>query len=454
MTVRFDDSLPKLVDVVVEELGSTALGSGIALRDTMGRLAFFAGTPLQETIVDRVSAKLRIALGPYARTDRIVAGADDFGASDVLQDPSAQTVFVNNRVVRLLDRRIVGADWLRAPSPVAPPPPRFVFASLKGGVGRSTALAVASAHLASHGRRVLVVDFDMEAPGVGAMLLDDKTLPEFGLIDALVENGLSQLDDRFLVDLIGPSPLAARHGKIDVIPALGRRSLSNPGNVLAKIARAYLEDVLEDGTVATVLDQVRTLVDRFSDTAHYDVILIDARAGLHETTATAILGLGAEVFLFGLNEPQTFQGYSALIAHLVRFINPIGPPPEWLDRLTFVQGRTTDSNSQAAFEERCRTLFATSWLAAYPTPTNTVVPLPAEPFSDVPWDDDLRDDDLSLGEDIGLREPVSVFEDDRFRLFEPIKQRDLLSEEVYWSAYGAFLARINQAVPFDDGGPA
>src|SRR5208337_3206145 len=64
MTVRFDDSLPKLVDVVVEELGSTALGSGIALRDTMGRLAFFAGTPLQETIVDRVSAKLRIASAP------------------------------------------------------------------------------------------------------------------------------------------------------------------------------------------------------------------------------------------------------------------------------------------------------------------------------------------------------------------------------------------------------
>ena len=111
--------------------------------------------------------------------------------------------------VRLLDRRLVGADWLLAPAKPSPPPPRFVFASIKGGVGRSTALAVAAADLASRGQRVLVIDLDLEAPGLGPMLLDDSTLPEFGTLDALVENGLSGLDNTFLRDLIGPSALGA-----------------------------------------------------------------------------------------------------------------------------------------------------------------------------------------------------------------------------------------------------
>ncbi len=40
------------------------------------------------------------------------------------------------------------------------------FYSYKGGVGRTMALANVAALLAQDGRRVLVVDFDLEAPGV------------------------------------------------------------------------------------------------------------------------------------------------------------------------------------------------------------------------------------------------------------------------------------------------
>ena len=40
------------------------------------------------------------------------------------------------------------------------------FYSFKGGVGRTMALANVAVHLAQRGRRVLVVDFDLEAPGL------------------------------------------------------------------------------------------------------------------------------------------------------------------------------------------------------------------------------------------------------------------------------------------------
>jgi MinD-like ATPase involved in chromosome partitioning or flagellar assembly len=42
----------------------------------------------------------------------------------------------------------------------------ITFYSFKGGVGRSLALANVGAHLALTGRKVLLVDFDLEAPGL------------------------------------------------------------------------------------------------------------------------------------------------------------------------------------------------------------------------------------------------------------------------------------------------
>lgn len=280
------------------------------------------------------------------------------------------------------------------------------------------------------------------------MLLDEGTLPEFGLVDALVENGLSPLDERFFADLVGPSALADRHGRIDVIPAFGRRSYKNAGDVLAKIARAYAEDVRPDGTVSTVLDQVRTLVDHFADPLRYDAILVDARAGLHETTASAILGLGAEVLMFGLDELQTFQGYSILLAHLARFSREPGNEfPEWLERITMVQGKASSNvDERAGFADKCRAMFRDVGFGV-PTSVAAGVSLPAAPFKDVPWRDDteVSDSELLLDEQQRLPEISVILEDERFRHFEPIRRRDLLAEQIYRSSYGTFLDKMSEA---------
>lgn len=445
MKVRFDDSLPLLAATVVEELGAGALETGVALRDVAGRLVFYLGGQVSEEDARRLSARLVERLGPYARTDRVLAVPGDVGANRILRDAAALPVKAGTAIIHLLDRRLVGADWLRSPAPAAPPPLRFVFASLKGGVGRSTALSVAAANLAASGRRVLAVDLDMEAPGLGAMLLDEGTLPEYGFVDALVENGLGGLDEDFLADLRGPSALADRQGSIDVIPAFGKRSLANPGDVLSKISRAYMEDVRPDGTVASILDQVRTVVDLVADPSRYDAILIDARAGLHETTASAILGLGADVFLFGLDEPQTFQGYAFLLAHLARFKASSNTAlPDWLERFTMVQGRApADPRERLGFADRCAAMFQRAGLFGAATGAEEV-PLPAEPFNAVPWEDTggLGEDEAILEEGKKIAEPVAILDDPRFRNFDPLRRRDLLTQDTYRSTYGAFLERV------------
>ena len=85
--------------------------------------------------------------------------------------------------------------------------PRLIgFYSYKGGVGRSMALAHCAVELARRGRKVLIIDLDLEAPGQHCTnLFRDQFDPTFkparGFIDFAddygqrMENGLPDLQD-------------------------------------------------------------------------------------------------------------------------------------------------------------------------------------------------------------------------------------------------------------------
>ncbi len=442
-TVRYDDSLGIMLRTLSQSMNAEQIASGVVVRDVSGRLSFFASSKLDEAHCKKLEEDLRAALGPYARQDRVLASGDDYG-STVLSDPIVYEVTSGAIKARVVDRRLVGTDWLRKPADLAPPPPRFVFASLKGGVGRSTALSVAALHLANQGKRVLVVDLDMEAPGISTMLLTSETLPRFGIVDALVENGISGLDQSFLQDLIGSSLLSEHSGKIDVIPAFGLTSMNNPADVLGKLARAYAEDFGPDGKSLSILDQVRDVVDRFSDPARYDAVLVDARAGLHETAASAILGLGADLLFFGLNEDQTFQGYQPLFAHLARLT---GSKANWLDQITMVQAKALGTKEdQELFSERCTMLFQSSGIIKGRRALENVF-IPAQPFNNVPWEDEATATlNPALEEELESRQPLVILDDERFKHYSPQLRADLMLSRIYRTTFGPLLEWIDQTL--------
>lgn len=446
MQVRFDDSLPTLVALASACLTTDRVKGSVVVRDVSGRLSIILRTECTGAELDELHSLLTLGLGSYARPDRVVVALPDPAAMDLLASTDVLKCVIAGVEIGLIDRRLVGGDWLRAPAAKSRPPARFVFASLKGGVGRSTALSVAAVHLAGSGRRVLAVDLDMEAPGLGALLLDQSTLPTYGVIDALVEDGLSGLDDELLANIVGPSPLAAGHGRIDVVPAFGKRSLDNPADVLSKLARAYAEDLTETGVSLSLMDQIGNLLTHLADPRRYDVVLVDARAGLHETSAAAILGLGAEVFLFGLDEPQTFQGYAALFAHLSRFIAPGSEAPEWVERLCFVQGKAPlEAELRVSFADSWRTLLSDTGFLISGMQTEGPLP-PAAPFRDVPWDDELPDELVLPHDEPSLYSVLPVFEDPTFKNFNPLAKRDVLLERLYMATFGPLLERVEQVI--------
>jgi Mrp family chromosome partitioning ATPase len=316
--VFFDESLPVFARAIVEHLGAAALEQGLIVRDTSGRLRFLSSevSPPDERRVN-IDKEIADVLGAFARTDGVIAFRDEPGVQRLLKDPEAFPMQQGSFTFRLLDRRIIGSAWLDAPQEETAGPPRIVFASLKGGVGRSTALAVAASDLARRNKNILVVDLDLEAPGVGDMLLDDGRVPRFGTVDYLVENGLGGVPDGYLPEFVGTSPLTTPGGgRVDILPALGRQAIEHPFNTLPKLSRAMIEDIGSDGVSIPVASQIADMIRRFTRRESYDVVLIDSRAGLSELAAPAILGLGANVLLFGTAQRQTIHGYAAQFAAL------------------------------------------------------------------------------------------------------------------------------------------
>jgi hypothetical protein len=443
--VRFDDSLPEFARIVELNWGNGAVKDNLFLRDASGKLTFVVSADGHSADDRAALAGLAVqGLGAYVDGDGFAVATPQELFDDTLTDPEAAISIELDHPrfkgrIRLIDRRMVGADWLRTPLAVAPVPARFVFASLKGGVGRSTALCVLAAHLASTGRRVLAIDMDLEAPGLGNLLLPDSTLPEFGLLDYLVESEVGNaLEDEFFADLVGHSWLGRGKGRVDVIPALGHLSLLYPSNVLAKIARAYLAGPGNAGSMITFSDHMRNLLERFSSPLHYDAVLIDARAGLHETTASAILGLGADVCLFGIDQPQTYAGYELMFSHLAMFSEKSLDQLRY--RLHLIQSKATkDPRGRTAFSNRMGSLVERYlWRPPVVAPATTD---PAELTNtfEVDWTDENSDSvELLINEDKPFP-PVAILDDEEFRSFDPLANRDLLGSGSYSRSFGEFL---------------
>jgi MinD-like ATPase involved in chromosome partitioning or flagellar assembly len=450
--VYFDDALPIFSNLVQQQWGAEALSKNQFLRDVDGKLTFIVLDDLKSSedrkaLADAITPQM----GSYVDPEFSVATAEELFDDRLADLSSSRPIGIShqkfNGVVNLVDRRLVGADWLRTPADPVDGPARLVFASIKGGVGRSTALCVVAAHLASRGKRVLAIDLDLEAPGLGNMLLAPASLPEFGLLDYLVEKHVGIIDDDFFSDLIGPSWLGAHVGRIDVIPAIGKRSLASPGNALAKIARAYLTSIdSENNEIIGFSEKISMLLSRVAKPVDYDVVLIDSRAGLHETAAAAVIGLGAEVLLFGIDQPQTISGYELLLSHLATLPHTEN---DWRDRLNIVHAKAAINTSASNnFTEKMK-LMMQNYL--WPETEVETIPENLSELSDefeTEWEE--PDGPIKIAEVSSSASTMIILDSQRFQNFDPLSNQGVLEEKVYTEIFSEFLDGIDRILKINE----
>ncbi len=437
---RYDDALPLFVALTAEFLGEAALDIHAFLRDADGTVTLILRTEVDPSSRSHLERAAVERLGGYAAKDPVATPSDLFDPR--LENPDRDLFEPvdfggTKRIVRLVERRIIGQDWLRGiQQPLPRVPSIIVFASHKGGVGRSTALSVASAEFASRGRSILAIDLDLEAPGLGGVFLPTHDLPTFGVLDYYVENSRELIDNSFLRSMLAISPLTNGRGQVTIVPAIGQRCRDFPQNVIGKLARAYLGDVEttgSDGEPLTFLDQTRTMIAALCERDRYDAVFVDARAGLNETTAAAVQGLGADVLFFGVDTPQTWEGYRYFLSHLARFKPQPGGDEDWRYRLKMIHAKASaDPKAWAGFRDRAFELYADHLYDEADEAGGEI----AAPFSF----------DLDDREAPHYAWPILM--DQTYYEFDPLARREQVMESIYARTFGPFIAGLSERLEF------
>lgn len=329
MTIRFDDAWAGALQVAADAATNTHRDV-ILVRDLLGRVSLViddrAGADTAENAVvaglaDDLAARLATAAGPFTGPTPVTLASGLFSPDPILHSPDIITIAeatAGRGRVGVLERGVVGAEWLRTrPGDEGSAIHRVALYGFKGGVGRSTATFLLAAELAARDRVVLVVDLDLESPGIGALLQADDELPDYGFVDYLAESAVGNESGLELVAQSGLAPVSG-NGEIWVAAPSGRPREGY--HYLAKLNRAYLD--LPGGDRQS---RGRGLAGRIEAAIGYcenevaaktgrrpDVVLLDSRAGVHDIAAIVITQLADLSLLFALDSSQTWNGYRLL----------------------------------------------------------------------------------------------------------------------------------------------
>lgn len=314
-TIYFNMALQATVDFLAKETFPKGV-EPLVIRDIKGRIRIgleHGDKEKNKELATRLANSITNLAAFTGDTGKAVLFPDDFFDPDsVFKNPDILDFYYpgTDTPLRLLDRQVVGQDWLRPTTKLHSKIPRLVFFGLKGGVGRSTALAILAYDLARAGKRVLLIDFDLESPGLSALLMPPDRLADFGVVDWFVEDAVGQ--SNMVIDrMMAVSPLSEHtQGEIRVAAAMGL----SENFYLAKLSRVYAE-VTRQEKVERFSQRTQRFLEELERQEKPDVVLIDSRAGLHDLAAVSIVGLATDVLLFGADSAQTWQGYQLLFSH-------------------------------------------------------------------------------------------------------------------------------------------
>lgn len=332
--VSFDDVVPRLLSRCEADAEFSAqVTRALLVRDLRGR-ARLVLEGASEELARRLEESLSRELGKWFRgpilTNQGPNAARQRLAQDLLhtrwQDwpagwPSEVRPLPADPPVNLRDRWrgiqavFSKASWVlptrsRTPWPLVPRAPRITaFYSFKGGVGRTTLLALLALGLARRGQRVVCIDMDLEAPGLASLLLGRPIrIGEPNVLEWLLQH--AALGEE------GAPPLveAPVHGQtIHLAPAgvLG-------GSYLEKLARLDLMRQSDDTLHSPVGEALQALLARIRREINPHHILLDCRAGLHDLGGLALNEIAHVDVLVGRDSPQDLEGLSLVLEMLGR----------------------------------------------------------------------------------------------------------------------------------------
>lgn len=229
------------------------------------------------------------------------AETDELGSPPVLAElPLWPEALANGRADEITVR-FPSEDYGTLPSPVV-----STFYSLRGGVGRSTALAHAARIIAAQGLKVLCIDMDLEAPGLASLFDVEEDVTEgMGVVPLLaaaeVNGDIRALDEHVLQ--------VTEDAGLFLLPA------GCPGAEYARLL-SHLDPSAWYGE--DEINPLRLLVESVSGLAERpDVVLIDSRTGISPLAAPLLFDVSDINVIAFYPHPQAKAGTRALTRALL-----------------------------------------------------------------------------------------------------------------------------------------
>lgn len=220
----------------------------------------------------------------------------------------------------------------------------IAFYSYKGGVGRTLALSNVAMRLADFGKKVVMLDLDLEAPGLHCKFSHyqpDKKM-ESGIVDYIYEYAVN----RTLASSIKPYTCHLKNEaavELDLIPAGNPRSSA----YWRKLSAINWHELLygEDATgVSFFLD----MKDKIEKEFQPDYLLIDTRTGITDISSLTVSLLADRLVILSANNQENWEGCQRIVRSVLSQENDLlGREKEIILALTRIPHPTTS-------EERLR----------------------------------------------------------------------------------------------------
>ncbi|MFJ4619390.1 tyrosine-protein kinase family protein [Streptomyces sp. NPDC088812] len=230
--------------------------------------------------------------------------------------------------------------------------PVVTFYSLKGGVGRSTALvAVARRLTAEHGLTVVCIDMDLEAPGLDALFgIENQVDPDQGVVSALLQCEFGQQES--VLEHVIP---VDDSGRLYCMPA-GRIDSAYAAQLRALEPEIWYRE--RTNALHRLIDDVR------DSNLRPDVVLIDSRTGVSPVAAPLLFDISDMAIVCFHPHAQARAGTEMLTKALLgattrRSVDgrPLTPEPR------FVVSPMPPGSSATRLAERAKS-WVEAWTAA------------------------------------------------------------------------------------------
>lgn len=181
------------------------------------------------------------------------------------------------------------------------------FYSFKGGVGRSMALVNVAAEIARRGKRVLVVDFDLEAPGLNTFDITRSDGRDRGLLDFVCDfRDSAEVPD--VREYVYKTNLDFGEGQLWMMPAGLQDDQYDVRFRSFDWAKLYAE---QDGFLL-----FEDLKAQWKEVLGMDYVLIDSRTGYTDVGGICTRQLPEAVVVFFFPNEQNRSGLSAIVSQI------------------------------------------------------------------------------------------------------------------------------------------